>query len=60
MKDMEHYLGATYSHIYQPAITNNTPETFPGPDITTIIPDKGVEHPKMDTNISYFENNNID
>ena len=60
MKDLERYIGANYSNNFQPAIMNETPETFPYPEIPTIIPETGVERPKMDTDTAYLKNNNID
>ena len=39
---------------------NNTPETFPNPEMPTIIHDKGAECPDTDGEITYPEKNNID
>ena len=60
MKELEWYLGATYIDIWQPAIMNKTPDTFPNPDILTIIPDSGIERHKKDTYMNYLEKKNID
>ena len=59
VKDLEQYIGATYIYICQPAIMTKTPETFPGPDMPTIIPDTGVERLKTDTEMTYLERKNI-
>ena len=37
-----------------------TPATFPNPEIPKIIPDTGVERPKMDMDMNYLKNKNID
>ena len=54
-KELEQYFGVTYSDSYQPEIMtetpeimNKTPETFPIPEIPTIILDTGAELPKKD------------
>ena len=54
MKELERYLGATYSGICQPAITAETAATFPNPVIPTIT-DLVTKHPKIDGEITYFE-----
>ena len=36
------------------------PETFPDTEMPTIIIGKGVDHPKMYTEMTYLVNNNID
>ena len=54
MKELERYLGATYSNRCHPAIMPKIPETFPDPEMPTIIPDTGVEHPKMDSYMTYL------
>ena len=56
----ESNLGATYINSCQPSIMNETPETFPDPDMLTIITDMGVKFPKMDAEMNYPKNNNID
>ena len=38
MKDLDWYLGVTYSYICQSAIMTDAPETFPDLDMPTIIP----------------------
>ena len=60
MKELERYLGANYSDSCQPAIITNTLETFPDPDMPTIVPDMGVECLNNDVEITYLENKNID
>ena len=45
---MKQYLGVTYIDICQTYIMTKTLATFPNPDMTTIIPDMGIEHPKTD------------
>ena len=39
MKDLERYLGATYSNGCKLAIMTKTPATFPDPEMTANIPD---------------------
>ena len=56
MKEIERYLGATYSDSCQPAIMNETPATFPDPEMTTVIPDTGADHPKTYVQMSYLKN----
>ena len=60
MKKLERYLGSTYSNICQPSIMTETPSTFPNPDMPTIIPDTGVECPKIDVKMAYLKTNSID
>ena len=60
MKDMERYIGATYSYSCQPAIITKTPATLSYPYMPTIIPDIGTECPNTDVEITYLEKNNID
>ena len=45
MKDLESYLGSTYSNICQPSIMTKTPETSPEPDMPTITPDTKSSDP---------------
>ena len=52
MKDMEQYLGDTYSNSFQLAITTKKQDTLPDPEIPTIIPDTGVKRPKTDTEMT--------
>ena len=47
MKELDPYLGATYSDIYQAAIITETAATIPDPWIPTIT-DLGTERPKTD------------
>ena len=37
-----------------------TQETFPGPDMPTIIPDTGIERPKTDKETTYIKKKNIE
>ena len=60
MNELERYLSATYSDSCQPAIMIKTPETFPDPYMSTIIPDTRVKHPKTDIEMTYLKNKNID
>ena len=52
MKEMEWYLESTYSDSYQPAIMTKTPETFPDPEMPTIIPVTGIDLPKTDAEMT--------
>ena len=52
MKDLERYLGTTYSNRCQPSIMNETPATFPDPEIPKIIPDTAPERPKSDVDMN--------
>ena len=59
MKELERYLGATYSDIYQPDIMTETTATFPDPemhDVTYL----GTKLPKKYADMTYLEKNNID
>ena len=58
MKELEGYLRETYSDIFQPDITTETPATFPDPDIPT-LPDSGIKHPRIDIEITYLEKKKI-
>ena len=60
MKELERYLVMVYSDIFQPDIMTETPETFPNPDIPTIMTDTITEPPKIDVEMTYLENKNID
>ena len=59
MKEMEWYIGATYSDSCQPSIMTETVATFPDPEIPTIT-DIFTKRPKIDVEITYLEKNNID
>ena len=39
---------------------NETLDTFPDPEIPTIIPDTGAKRPNMDVDMTYIKNKNID
>ena len=51
MKEMEWYIGETYSGSCKPYIMTKTLETFPNPEMPTIIPDTGTKRPNMDRKI---------
>ena len=59
MKELEQYLGATYSDSCQISIMTETAATFPNPDMPTIT-DLGTELPKTDAEMTYLNKNNID
>ena len=59
MKELEQYLGATYSDRWQPATMTETVDTFPDLDMPTIT-DFGTERPKTDGEMTYLEKKNID
>ena len=59
IKELERYLGATYSDNLQPAIMIETPETLPDSDMPTIIPDMGVKHLKTYLEITYLKKKKI-
>ena len=60
MKELERYLGATYSNSCQPAIKTYKPETSPIQEIPTKTPDTGFESPKADAEMNYLEKKNTD
>ena len=60
MKELERYLGSTYSNICQMAIITETTETSPNPEMPTITPDTGAKHPNADKEMTYPEKKNID
>ena len=59
MKEMEQYLGTTYSDSCQTAIMTETAATFPNTEIPTIT-DLGIKRPKTDGEMTYLEKNNTD
>ena len=59
MKELEQYLGTTYSDSFQPAIMTETTANFPDPDMPTIT-ELGTERPKTDGEMTYLDKNNID
>ena len=59
MKELEQYLGTTYSDSFQPDIMTETASTFPKPDMPTIT-DLVIKLPKTDGEMIYPEKNNID
>ena len=60
MIELERYLGGTYSGSYQPAIMNETSDTFPDLYMPTIIPGTGIECPKTYMEMTYLEKNIVD
>ena len=52
MKDLEWYLGDTYRNSYQPSIMTKTRMNFPNKEITTIIPETGVENSNTDAEMT--------
>ena len=56
---MDWYLGVAYSDSCQPSIITETPETFPDPDMQTIIPDMVIKHPETDGEKTYYKNYDI-
>ena len=59
MKELERYLGATYSDSFQPEITTKTAANFPDPDMSTIT-DVGTKCSKTDGEMTYLGKKNID
>ena len=60
MKELERDIGATYRNSCNTVIMTKTQETFPGPEMPTIIPDTGIERPKTDKETTYIEKKNIE
>ena len=60
MEDLELYLGETSIDICQPYMMNKTLDTFPDPDMPSIIPYMGADYPKTETEVTYPKKNNID
>ena len=60
MKELEMYIGATYIYICHPSVMNKKLETFPNPEMPTILTNTGVESPKTDVKTTYLENKKID
>ena len=58
MKEMEWYLGKTYSDNCHPAIMTETAAKLPDPEMPTIT-ELGTERPKIDGEMTYIEKNNI-
>ena len=59
MKELDQYLGTTYSDSCHPAIMTVTAANFIDPEMPTIT-DLGIERPKTDVEMTYLEKNNID
>ena len=59
MKELERYLGTTYSDSFQPAITTETADNFPDPEMPTIT-ELGTNRPKTDGDMTYLDKKNID
>ena len=54
MKYLDWYLEETYNDSCKPDIINETPATFPDPDMPTVIPDTGVVSPKIYMEMIYL------
>ena len=59
MKELERYLGTTYSDSCQTSIMTETTANFPDPDMPTVTY-LGIERHKTDGEMTYLEKNNID
>ena len=59
MKEPDRNIVATYRNSYQTAIITKTPETFPDPEMTNIVPDTGVYRPNTDVEMTHHKNKNI-
>ena len=59
MKEMEKYLGTTYSDSCQTSIMTETSANFPDPEMPTIT-ELGTERPKTDEEMTYPEKKSID
>ena len=57
MKELERYLGTTYSDSCQPAIMTEISARFPDPEMPTIT-ELGTKRPKIDGEMTYFEKMN--
>ena len=59
MKELERYLGTTYSYSCQPAIMTETTANFPNLEMHTIT-ELGTDRPKTDGEMTYLEKKIID
>ena len=59
MKELERYLGTTYSDRCQSSIMTETSDNLPDPEMPTIT-ELGAERPKIDGEMTYLEKKNID
>ena len=59
MKELERYLGTTYSDRCQPAIMTETAANSSDPEMTTIT-ELGTDRPKTDGEMTYLEKKIID
>ena len=59
MKELERYLGKTYSDSCQPDIMTATAANFPEPEMPNIT-DLVNKSPKIDAEMTYLEKKNID
>ena len=59
MKELEQYLGTTYSDSCQPAIMTETAANFPDLEMPNIT-ELGTERPKTDGEMTYLEKKNTD
>ena len=58
MKELERYIGTTYSDICQPAIMTETAANFPDPEMPTIT-ELGTERPKTYWEMTYLKKKDI-
>ena len=58
IKEMEQYLGTTYSDIFQPAIMTETLAALPDPEMPNIL-DSGIYKPKIYVEKNYLNKRNI-
>ena len=54
MKELERYLGESYSDIYQSAIMTETLAAFIDPEMMTILKENVYKHLKTDNKITYL------
>ena len=59
MKELEQYVGTTYSDSWQLAIMTETAANFPDPLMPTIT-ELGTDRPKTDGEMTYLKKNNLD
>ena len=59
MKELERYLGTTYSDSCQPAIITESSANLPDPEMPNIT-ELVTERPKTDWEMTYLEKKNID
>ena len=59
MKELDRYLGTTYSDSCHPAIMTETADNLPDPEMPNITY-LGIERPKTDGEMTYLDKNNIE